>query len=565
MSRYIFTSESVSEGHPDKIADQISDAILDAHIAVDPNCHIACETIVKDNRVILAGEISSRAVIDHEQISRQVVKEIGYTQDELGFNSINFAFEDYLSQQSPEINMGVDKTDPKRQGAGDQGLVFGYACNDNAALLPAPIYLAHQLTRNLAKARQKKYVNWLRPDAKSQVSVKYRNGEPVGIDTVVISTQHSPDVSQKEIKAFVIDGLIPESIPSELIEQSRTRILVNPTGSFVTGGPLGDCGLTGRKIIVDTYGGYARHGGGAFSGKDPSKVDRSAAYAARQVARSVVSGGYATHCEVQISYAIGVARPTSIYINTFGTGLIPNFELEKMVSRSFDLTPYGIINSLGLLKPIYQQTASYGHFGRTDLDLPWEIDVELKCSENIHRYTRKSQEKSKKGILEDFGNFQGWRAWAEQQSGYKKIKGELCQCGTEKCIKQSQNPEAMRAFLLVNIFCDQLIAKYFAEAHKAYKRNFPTPLLIAHMSHEQFSASWLIYSRHNYDQNLDWAIISEIINSTVCDVIEFLSDNLAGFDKNILFKAINSEVEEQFEIKHKTNLQEIFSSLMEAA
>jgi S-adenosylmethionine synthetase len=376
MTNYVFTSESVSEGHPDKIADQISDAILDAYLTQDKQCRVACEAIVKDNRVIIAGEISSSAIVDHEAVARRVVANIGYNNDEFGFTSNSFTFHDYISKQADEIASGVDRALPEEQGAGDQGLVFGYACTDTNALLPAPIYYANLITKRLAELRHSNAVDWLRPDAKSQISLRYESDKPVAIDTVVTSTQHAPDVNQSEIKQLLHDEVFSKVLPAELIVPN-TQFLVNPTGSFVIGGPVGDCGLTGRKIIVDTYGGFARHGGGAFSGKDPSKVDRSGAYAARQVAKSIVAGGWATRCEVQISYAIGVAKPTSIYINTFGTGKRSDQLLQEMVEDTFNLTPYGIISCLDLLQPIYQQTASYGHFGRDDLDLPWEKVVEI--------------------------------------------------------------------------------------------------------------------------------------------------------------------------------------------
>ena len=376
MTSHLFTSESVSEGHPDKISDQISDAILDAYLAQDKQCRVACETIVKDNRVIIAGEISSTATVDHEVIARQVVADIGYNDDALGFTSSSFTFYDYISKQANEIAAGVDRSIPEKQGAGDQGLVFGYACNETTVLLPAPIYYASLITKRLAEIRHANTVDWLRPDAKSQISLRYENDVPVAIETVVTSTQHSPDVSQDEIRELLHDEVFSVVLPSELLT-SNTQFLVNPTGSFIIGGPVGDCGLTGRKIIVDTYGGFARHGGGAFSGKDPSKIDRSAAYAARQVAKSIVAAGLATRCEVQISYAIGVAEPTSIYLNTFGTGKRSDKSLQQIVESTFNLTPYGIITSLVLLRPIYQQTASYGHFGREDLDLPWESVVDV--------------------------------------------------------------------------------------------------------------------------------------------------------------------------------------------
>lgn len=374
MKSFVFTSESVSEGHPDKVADQLSDAILDAYLAKDKHCRVACEALVKDNRVILAGEISSTADIDHETIARKTVADIGYNSDELGFNAASFIFEDYISRQAKEIASGVDKVDPKDQGAGDQGLMFGFACKDTPVLMPAPIYYSNLITKRLADLRHSCSVDWLRPDAKSQVSLRYENNIPVAIQTVVTSTQHSPCVSQSEIQEFLHDEVFAKVLPKKLIT-SETKYLINPTGSFIVGGPVGDCGLTGRKIIVDTYGGFARHGGGAFSGKDPSKVDRSAAYAARQVAKSIVAGGLASQCEVQISYAIGVSKPTSIYVNTFGEN--NDQHVRKLIEEHFDLTPYGITSGLELLRPIYQKTSSYGHFGRMDCDFPWENVIKL--------------------------------------------------------------------------------------------------------------------------------------------------------------------------------------------
>ncbi len=376
MTNHIFTSESVSEGHPDKIADQISDAILDAYLTQDKQCRVACETLVKNKRVIIAGEISSTATVNHEAIARKVVADIGYNDDALGFTSTTFRFHDYISKQAEEIAAGVDQSTAEKQGAGDQGLVFGFACNDTLALLPAPIYYANRITKRLAELRHANIVDWLRPDAKSQIGIRYVNAIPVAIETVVTSTQHAPSVSQSEIRELLHDEVFNKVLPAALVS-SNTQFLVNPTGSFITGGPVSDCGLTGRKIIVDTYGGFSHHGGGAFSGKDPSKNDRSAAYAARQIAKSIVAAGLASKCEVQISYAIGVATPTSIYVNTFGTGKQSDEQLQKLVETTFDLTPYGIIKSLDLLRPIYQPTAAYGHFGREDLSLPWEKSVKF--------------------------------------------------------------------------------------------------------------------------------------------------------------------------------------------
>ena len=375
MTHHTFTSESVSAGHPDKVADQVSDAILDAYLELDPKARVACETLVKDNRIVLAGEINSSAKVDHEAIARSTIRSIGYDNDELGFNGDTAEFTDFLSAQSAEINRGVDRDDPRSQGAGDQGLVFGYATNETPTWMPAPIYLAHRIIRQL-NALRLEGIYGLRPDAKAQVTVVYKNNHPVGISDIVTSTQHDEDVDQNELHNLIKTSVYPEAIPEGWLSQN-TNIHINPTGSFVLGGPVGDCGLTGRKIIVDTYGGSGRHGGGAFSGKDPSKVDRSAAYAARQVALSVVAGQLADRCEVQISYAIGVAEPTSVFVNTFGTGVTSDEELERRILKTFDLTPWGIAQSLQLQRPIYRQTAAYGHFGRDDVKLPWEQAIEL--------------------------------------------------------------------------------------------------------------------------------------------------------------------------------------------
>jgi len=375
MTRHTFTSESVSAGHPDKVADQISDAILDAYLAQDPKARVACETLVKDNRIILAGEINSTARVDHTQIARDVTKSIGYDSDELGFNGATVDVLDFLSAQSPQIRQGVDRGDPKSQGAGDQGLVFGYATDETPTFLPAPIYYAHRIIRRLNELRTHG-TSFLRPDAKAQVTVVFENEYPVGISDIVTSTQHSESITQHELERFIRTEVYPQALPEHLLS-SQTKVHINPTGLFVIGGPVGDCGLTGRKIIVDTYGGVGRHGGGAFSGKDPSKVDRSAAYAARQVAISIVSAGYAKRCEVQISYAIGIAEPTSVFINTFGTGSVLDSELERRVETNIDLTPWGITQRLDLERPIYLQTAVYGHFGRDDIDLPWEQALSL--------------------------------------------------------------------------------------------------------------------------------------------------------------------------------------------
>ena len=369
---YLFTSESVSEGHPDKMADQISDAILDAIIDQDPHARVACETLTKTGMVVLAGEITTLAKgIEYEQIVRDVVCDIGYTSSDIGFDGATCAMLNALGQQSPDINQGVDRGDRENQGAGDQGLMFGYATNETDVLMPAPINYAHRLVRRQAEVRKNGELPWLRPDAKSQVTFRYENGRPVACDAVVLSTQHSPDISDKDLKDAVMDMIIKPVLPAEWLHKD-TQYHINPTGKFVIGGPMGDCGLTGRKIIVDTYGGMARHGGGAFSGKDPSKVDRSAAYAGRYVAKNIVAAGLAERCEIQISYAIGVAEPTSISVETFGTNKVDNALIVKLVREHFDLRPWGIITMLDLLRPIYRQTASYGHFGREDIDLPWE-------------------------------------------------------------------------------------------------------------------------------------------------------------------------------------------------
>ena len=374
MSNFIFTSESVTEGHPDKICDQVSDAILDALLEQDPNSRVACETVVNTGLCLITGEITSKAKVDFINLVREVIKEIGYSGARAGgFDANSCSVLVALDQQSPDIAQGVNEGEgvDLDQGAGDQGLMFGYACNETDVLMPCPITYSHLLVKKQADVRKSGKLNWLRPDAKSQVTVVYENGEPTSIDTVVLSTQHDPDIEYKDIEKTVINEIIKPVLPKNMITD-QTRYLVNPTGRFVIGGPVGDCGLTGRKIIVDTYGGMARHGGGAFSGKDPSKVDRSAAYAARYVAKNIVAAGLADRCELQLSYAIGVAEPTSISIETFGTGKIDQEKLIKAIRENFDLRPKGIINMLNLLRPIYQQTAAYGHFGRSDIDLPWE-------------------------------------------------------------------------------------------------------------------------------------------------------------------------------------------------
>ncbi|MDH5470077.1 MAG: methionine adenosyltransferase [Gammaproteobacteria bacterium] len=369
----VFTSESVSEGHPDKVADQISDAVLDAILADDAHARVAVETMVKTGMVIIAGEVTTSAWVDLEEIVRQTVREIGYDSSEVGFDWASCAVLNAIGKQSPDIAMGVDETDDHEQGAGDQGLMFGYASNETDVLMPAPITYSHRLVKRQAEVRKNGTLPWLRPDAKSQLTFRYENNRPVGIEAVVLSTQHDPDIELKAIREAVMDEIIKPVLPAEWLDQcALENIHINPTGRFVIGGPVGDCGLTGRKIIVDTYGGMARHGGGAFSGKDPSKVDRSAAYAARYVAKNIVAAGLAERCEIQVSYAIGVAEPTSITINTFGTGKLDEARLEELVREHFDLRPRGLVKMLDLLKPGYLQTAAYGHFGREDSHFTWE-------------------------------------------------------------------------------------------------------------------------------------------------------------------------------------------------
>lgn len=371
MSSYVFTSESVSEGHPDKMSDQLSDAILDACLAQDPNSRVACETMVKTGMVVLAGEITTGAQLEVEQLVRDVVNDIGYDHSDKGFDGDTCAVINAIGKQSPDIAMGVDRTAPEEQGAGDQGLMFGYASNETDVLMPAPITYSHRLVKKQAEVRKSGELAWLRPDAKSQISFRYEDNVPVSIDAIVLSTQHDPDISQADLQEAVMEHIIKPVLPENWIN-SDTKFHINPTGKFVIGGPVGDCGLTGRKIIVDTYGGMARHGGGAFSGKDPSKVDRSAAYAGRYVAKNIVAAGLAKRCEIQVSYAIGVAEPTSISIDTFGTGTIADSKIEKLVREVFDLRPYGILTMLDLKRPIYRPTASYGHFGRDEADFTWE-------------------------------------------------------------------------------------------------------------------------------------------------------------------------------------------------
>lgn len=369
MAKHLFTSESVSEGHPDKIADQISDAVLDAILEQDPKARVACETYVKTGMVMVGGEVTTSAWVDIEDLTRKTIREIGYVHSDMGFDADSCAILNTIGKQSPDINQGVDRTDPREQGAGDQGLMFGYACNETDTFMPAPIDYSHRLVKRQAEVRKDGTLPWLRPDAKSQLSFVYENGKPVGIDAVVLSTQHCDSISTADLQEAVMETIIKPVLPEAWISP-ETKFFINPTGRFVIGGPMGDCGLTGRKIIVDTYGGMARHGGGAFSGKDPSKVDRSAAYAARYVAKNLVAAGLADRCELQVSYAIGVAEPTSISLETFGTSKYDEDTLIGLVRKHFDLRPYGLIQMLDLERPIYQPTAAYGHFGR-DL-FPWE-------------------------------------------------------------------------------------------------------------------------------------------------------------------------------------------------
>ena len=386
MSSHLFTSESVSEGHPDKVADQISDAVLDAILEQDPRARVACETMVKTGVAIVAGEITTSAWIDLEAITRKVILDIGYDSSDVGFDGATCGVLNLIGKQSPDINQGVDRKKPEEQGAGDQGLMFGYATNETKDGMPAAIYYSHRLVEQQAKVRKKGKLKWLRPDAKSQVTLRYDNGTATAIDAVVLSTQHDPDVKQKDLIEAVREHILKPVLPAKLLHKG-TKFHINPTGKFVIGGPVGAGGLTGRKIIVDTYGGWARHGGGAFSGKDPSKVDRSAAYAARYVAKNLVAAGIADRCEVQVSYAIGVAEPTSISVTTFGTGKISDDKIEKLVRKHFDLRPYGILKMLDLIHPMYQQTASYGHFGRS----PYEVK-----DKNGKVYTAFSWEKTDK-------------------------------------------------------------------------------------------------------------------------------------------------------------------------
>lgn len=387
MSEYLFTSESVSEGHPDKVSDQISDAVLDAILTQDTNARVACETLCSTGLIVMSGEITTNAMVDYNVIARETIKRIGYTSSDIGFDSNTCAVLTAFNKQSPDIAQGVNRTKEQEldQGAGDQGLMFGYACDETPQLMPMPIYYAHRLMERQAELRRSGRLTWLRPDAKSQVSVSYKNDKPHRVETVVISTQHHPDISHVALTEAVIEEIIKPVIPKAMLCVD-TRYLVNPTGRFVVGGPMGDCGLTGRKIIVDTYGGTAHHGGGAFSGKDPSKVDRSAAYAGRYVAKNVVAAGIASRCEVQIAYAIGVARPVSLMVETFGTGKISDAKIAKLIERNFDLRPRAIIHSLNLLRPIYLKTAAYGHFGRDEPEFTWEATdkaIQLRADAGI--------------------------------------------------------------------------------------------------------------------------------------------------------------------------------------
>ncbi len=368
---YLFTSESVSEGHPDKLADQISDAVLDAILEQDPQARVACETLVKTGMALVAGEVTTSAWVDIEGLARQTILDVGYNSSDVGYDGSTCAVLNAIGKQSSDIAQGVDRQDPEEQGAGDQGLMFGYASNETDVLMPAPIAYAHRLVERQAYIRKAGVLTWLRPDAKSQVTFRYEGNKPVGVEAVVLSTQHHPDIRQEDLQEAVMEEIIKPVLPAEWLT-ANTRYHINPTGRFVIGGPVGDCGLTGRKIIVDTYGGMARHGGGAFSGKDPSKVDRSAAYACRYVAKNIVAAGLADRCEIQVSYAIGVAEPTSISMETFGTGKLPESRLVELVRAHFDLRPYGIVKMLDLIRPIYRKTAAYGHFGREDTDFTWE-------------------------------------------------------------------------------------------------------------------------------------------------------------------------------------------------
>ncbi len=373
MTDFLFTSESVSEGHPDKVADQVSDSILDAILAQDPNSRVACETMVTTGMAVIAGEITTNARIDYPDVVRQTIKEIGYNDSAMGFDWETCAVLTSIDRQSPDISQGVSAGEGmyKEQGAGDQGLMFGYACNDTPELMPMPIVYAHGLTKRLSEVRKSGLLTFLRPDSKAQVSIQYVNDKPLRVDTVVVSSQHSPDVTYETLKEGIIEEVVRKVIPGAMMDE-KTRFFINPTGRFVVGGPMGDCGLTGRKIIVDTYGGQGSHGGGAFSGKDPSKVDRSASYMARYVAKNIVAAGLAQKCEVQLAYAIGVAEPVSVMVNCFGTGKLPSIEIARLVREEFDMRPAAIIETLDLLRPIYRKTAAYGHFGRSEPEFTWE-------------------------------------------------------------------------------------------------------------------------------------------------------------------------------------------------
>ena len=392
---YVFTSESVSEGHPDKVADQISDAVLDAMLCQDKRARVAVETLVKTGVAIVAGEVTTEAWVDLEEIVRGVITDIGYTSSDVGFDGRTCGVLNSIGKQSPDIAMGVDRSNPEEQGAGDQGLMFGYASNETDSLMPAPICFAHRLVERQAEVRKSRLLAWLRPDAKSQVTFRYHKGKVASLDAVVLSTQHSPDVSQKDLREAVMELIVKHVLPKEWITRD-TKFHINPTGNFVIGGPVGDCGLTGRKIIVDSYGGMARHGGGAFSGKDPSKVDRSAAYAARYVAKNLVAAGLADRCEIQVSYAIGVAEPTSITVETFGTGKRPQERLEQLVRAHFDLRPYGIVKMLDLVHPMYRATAAYGHFGRqpAQTTYKWKEFIGGKKVEKSESFTAFTWEKT---------------------------------------------------------------------------------------------------------------------------------------------------------------------------
>ena len=394
---YLFTSESVSEGHPDKVADQISDAVLDAMLAQDKKARVACETLVKTGVAIVAGEVTTNAWVDLEKIVRGVITDIGYTSSNVGFDGNTCAVLNIIGKQSADIAQGVDRKNPEEQGAGDQGLMFGYASNETESLMPAPICYAHRLVERQAEVRKSNLLPWLRPDAKSQVSCRYVDGKVTGLDAVVLSTQHGPEVKQEDLREAVMELIIKHVLPKEWLGKD-TKFHINPTGNFVIGGPVGDCGLTGRKIIVDSYGGMARHGGGAFSGKDPSKVDRSAAYAARYVAKNLVAAGLADRCEIQVSYAIGVAEPTSITVETFGTGKLTQDRLEQLVRAHFDLRPYGIVKMLDLVHPMYRRTAAYGHFGREPVHMTykWEEQIGDKKVEKSEAFTAFTWEKTDK-------------------------------------------------------------------------------------------------------------------------------------------------------------------------